>query len=84
MDCAAITGTKPTEVKGQISFQNLHFHYPSRPEMKILNGVSFTVEAGQQIALVGHSGTTPLILSRRLLICRLWKIDFNFSVDAFL
>lgn len=68
MDCASVSGLKPTEVKGQLSFQNLHFHYPSRPEMKILNGVSFDVPNGQTIALVGHSGcgksTTISLLMR--------------------
>jgi ABC-type multidrug transport system fused ATPase/permease subunit len=84
LDSASQKGDRPSNIDGQLHFKNIHFSYPSRPDSKVLNGVSFTVEAGQQIALVGHSGTTPLILSRRLLICRLWKIDFNFSVDAFL
>ena len=32
------------------------FHYPQRPDMPIFRDLSFTVEAGQTVALVGPSG----------------------------
>ena len=35
----------------------MHFSYPSRPDVKILNGISFDVQRGQTIALVGSSGS---------------------------
>lgn len=68
MDCSASNGEKPAEVRGKLSFQNLQFYYPSRPEVKILNDVSFEVKNGETVALVGHSGcgksTTISLLMR--------------------
>ncbi|MFD0982130.1 ABC transporter transmembrane domain-containing protein [Tropicimonas aquimaris] len=46
----------PAPVTGRIAFDNVDFHYPSRPADAALNGVSFTVSPGEQIALVGPSG----------------------------
>jgi len=40
-----------------IEFRDVYFAYPSRPSIPILNGLSFTVMAGQKIALVGVSGS---------------------------
>uniref|UniRef100_A0A1I7X6P2 Multidrug resistance protein 1 n=1 Tax=Heterorhabditis bacteriophora TaxID=37862 RepID=A0A1I7X6P2_HETBA len=43
-------------VKGSIEFKDVHFRYPSRRDIKVLNGLNLSVEAGQTVALVGHSG----------------------------
>ncbi|CAF1014116.1 unnamed protein product [Rotaria sordida] len=51
------TGLKKTDLIGDIRFSNVHFSYPSRPSVKILNGISFDVKRGQTIALVGSSGS---------------------------
>lgn len=45
-----------SEVKGQASGSKIEFTYPKRPETQILNGMTFDVECGQVIALVGQSG----------------------------
>ncbi|KAI1709594.1 ABC transporter transmembrane region domain-containing protein [Ditylenchus destructor] len=47
----------PEKIAGRIEFKNVHFSYPTRPENPILKGLSFTVEPGEVIALVGPSGS---------------------------
>ena len=42
--------------KGSINFSNIEFSYPSRLDIKVLKGISFKVDQGEQIALVGPSG----------------------------
>ncbi|MBT3065773.1 ABC transporter transmembrane domain-containing protein [Rhodoferax sp. U11-2br] len=39
-----------------ITFENITFHYPSRPNQAALRGFSLLVSAGQTVALVGPSG----------------------------
>ncbi|XP_076438765.1 ATP-dependent translocase ABCB1-like [Babylonia areolata] len=61
-------GKRPSGVTGTISFHNVHFSYPSRPETKVLDGLSLTVNPGKTVALVGSSGcgksTTVQLLQR--------------------
>ncbi|MBL4708887.1 MAG: ATP-binding cassette domain-containing protein [Flavobacteriales bacterium] len=52
---------------GQISFRNIHFAYPSRPDMKVLNDLSFDINSGQQVALVGPSGAGKTTITAMLL-----------------
>lgn len=42
---------------GEIEFKDVQFNYPSRPDFKVLNGISFKAKRGQSIALVGSSGS---------------------------
>ncbi|XP_077454038.1 ATP-dependent translocase ABCB1-like [Stigmatopora argus] len=61
-------GFKPDSITGNIEFKNIHFNYPSRPDVKVLNNMSLSVKSGQTIALVGSSGcgksTTVQLLQR--------------------
>jgi subfamily B ATP-binding cassette protein MsbA len=45
----------PGRAKGQISFDNVHFAYEE--EAPILNGVSFRIEPGQIVGIVGPTGS---------------------------
>uniref|UniRef100_H2ZPB1 Bile salt export pump n=1 Tax=Ciona savignyi TaxID=51511 RepID=H2ZPB1_CIOSA len=49
-------GDSPNPDSGSIQLKNVCFTYPSRPDVKILKGVSLTVEHGKTVALVGQSG----------------------------
>lgn len=44
------------DMKGEIAFNNVSFHYASRKEVGVLNELSFSIKAGEQVALVGPSG----------------------------
>lgn len=46
----------PEPPKGRITFRNVTFSYPGRPDMPALNEVSFDVRQGETVALVGASG----------------------------
>uniref|UniRef100_A0AAQ4R5M3 Bile salt export pump n=1 Tax=Gasterosteus aculeatus aculeatus TaxID=481459 RepID=A0AAQ4R5M3_GASAC len=56
IDCLSEAGYKLDRVKGDIEFHNVTFHYPSRPEVKILDGLSVPVKSGETTAFVGPSG----------------------------
>uniref|UniRef100_A0A8B9RGL9 ATP-binding cassette sub-family B member 5 n=1 Tax=Astyanax mexicanus TaxID=7994 RepID=A0A8B9RGL9_ASTMX len=68
IDSFSEEGYKPDVVKGNIEFRNIHFNYPSRQDVKVLNGMNLKIRSGQTIALVGSSGcgksTTVQLLQR--------------------
>lgn len=45
-----------TDMTGAVEFHNVHFHYPTRPDVEVLQGFSLKVQPGQVVALVGSSG----------------------------
>ncbi|XP_063233416.1 phosphatidylcholine translocator ABCB4-like isoform X1 [Bacillus rossius redtenbacheri] len=49
-------GSKLPQLRGSLTFRNVHFEYPSRPGVKVLDGVDLTLAPGQKVALVGSSG----------------------------
>eukprot|EP00439_Symbiodinium_sp_Y106_P024056 s2066_g2.t3 len=38
-------------------FNDVHFTYPARPDVKVINGLSLTIQRGQKVAFVGESGS---------------------------
>jgi ATP-binding cassette, subfamily B, multidrug efflux pump len=44
-----------TDIKGKIEFEKVEFSYDEK--RKALKGISLTMEAGQTVALVGHTGS---------------------------
>ncbi|HEY4860616.1 MAG TPA: ABC transporter transmembrane domain-containing protein, partial [Xanthobacteraceae bacterium] len=42
--------------RGEVSFSDVHFAYPGRPENAVLDRVTFTVAPGEKVAIVGPSG----------------------------
>ncbi|XP_070692316.1 ATP-dependent translocase ABCB1 [Pempheris klunzingeri] len=68
IDSYSDAGFKPDSIRGDIEFKNIHFSYPSRPDIKIMNNLCLSVTNGQTIALVGSSGcgksTTIQLLQR--------------------
>ncbi len=46
----------PEPPRGEISFRDVEFSYPLRPEISALNGVSFHAAPGERVAIVGPSG----------------------------
>jgi ATP-binding cassette, subfamily B, bacterial len=46
----------PKPARGEVAFRDVRFAYPTRPAVSVLDGLSFTVKAGEKLALVGPSG----------------------------
>ncbi|MDC3336650.1 ABC transporter transmembrane domain-containing protein [Flavobacteriales bacterium] len=56
-----------SQIKGNVTFNKVHFAYESRPDLTILKGVSFSANSGEQIAIVGSSGSGKSTISALLL-----------------
>ena len=49
-------GIEQVDFTGKVTFKNLSFAYPSRPETGVLKNINLAIEPGNLIALVGKSG----------------------------
>ncbi|PWW82128.1 ABC transporter [Prosthecochloris marina] len=47
----------PENVRGRIEFRDVSFHYPGNEEQDVLSNISFTIEPGSKVAIVGATGS---------------------------
>ncbi|KAG9476541.1 hypothetical protein GDO78_003207 [Eleutherodactylus coqui] len=68
IDSYSTEGHKPSHCDGNIKFRGVQFNYPTRPDVKVLQGLDISVGKGETLALVGSSGcgksTTVQLLER--------------------
>ncbi|XP_003701514.2 multi drug resistance 49 isoform X1 [Megachile rotundata] len=69
IDSLSKEGQRLPSVTGEIEFKNVHFQYPARKDVKVLQGLNLKINRGETVALVGGSGcgkSTCLQLIQRL------------------
>ncbi|XP_060086046.1 ATP-dependent translocase ABCB1-like [Ylistrum balloti] len=68
IDWESEEGQKPDKFSSAVSFRNTKFRYPTRPDIKVLQGLNLDVAPGETLALVGASGcgksTTVQLIER--------------------
>ncbi|PCD75652.1 ABC transporter transmembrane domain-containing protein [Pseudothioclava arenosa] len=72
----------PMPAAGAIRFDDVTFHYPSRPETSALEGVTLDIRPGETVALVGPSGAGKTTVIQ--LIQRFWDPEHGtVSIDGY-
>lgn len=64
-----IDNNHKTSNENNVSYRNVEFSYPNRPNIQILKGLDLEILSGKTVALVGHSGcgkSTCIQLLQRL------------------
>ena len=69
----AIDAVELKDVKGQITFNDFSFTYPGENKHPWLKHVSFTINAGEKIGIVGKIGSGKTTLANSLL--RIYNVD---------
>ncbi len=59
--------TEAERFVGNISYQNIHFSYPTRKDVPVLKGIDFKIKSGEKVALVGMSGSGKSTIVQLLL-----------------
>jgi ATP-binding cassette subfamily B protein len=57
----------PSPLHGRVGFDEVVFHYPSRPDTAALDGFDLRVQEGEKVALVGPSGAGKTTVFQLLL-----------------
>lgn len=57
----------PVKPRGEITFSNVVFSFPARPDNPVLNHLSLTLSTGQTTAVVGRSGSGKTTIATLLL-----------------
>jgi len=71
VEIASPPGVQPRRIVGSVEFDDVRFSY--KPNEPVLKGVSFRIEAGETIAVVGHTGAGKSTLANLLL--RFYDVD---------
>lgn len=71
-----LENSETPKLNGVIEFKNVAFTYPTRQDISVLNGITFTIDAGKKVALVGTSGSGKSTIAA--LVMRLYD---NFTGD---
>jgi ABC-type multidrug transport system fused ATPase/permease subunit len=58
---------KAIPLAGNVSFKNINFSYPTRPDMQVMKNLSLDIAAGERVALVGPSGAGKSTIVQMLL-----------------
>ncbi|VDL82988.1 unnamed protein product [Nippostrongylus brasiliensis] len=67
IDSYSTEGEEPEQLEGNVCVLNADFNYPARPNVKILQDVSFNAKPGETVALVGSSGSGKSTIIQLLL-----------------
>jgi len=71
----------PFDFEEEVEFNSVGFAYPSRPDQQVLQEISFKINKGQKVAIVGHSGAGKSTIAQ--LILRFYNVDTGFiSIDG--
>lgn len=62
-----LQGAKKPKIEGKIEFKNVRFHYPQRPDIEVLKGITLQANTNETIALVGSSGAGKSTIASLLL-----------------
>jgi ATP-binding cassette subfamily B protein len=57
----------PEPPRGTVAFEDVRFHYPTRPGQSALEGLSFAARQGERVAIVGPSGAGKSTILQLLL-----------------
>jgi ATP-binding cassette subfamily B protein len=74
----------PLPAEGRVTFADVHFFYPSRPERSALHGLSLDIKPAETVAIVGPSGagkTTIFSLMLRYYDPQQGRVEID-GVDA--